>query len=166
MTRNPRNLSEPVHFITDHNLGKLAKWLRLFGFDTLYHVGKTNRDIWNRALAEKRIVLTRKKNLHYYNKDVETILITTEDLADQLGEVFKKLGQVVQEEHVLKICSDCNHLLQKVEKRAVADRVPAYILETQEVFYLCGRCTRIYWRGSHVERIEKILKRHSPMDRP
>jgi len=165
MTRNPRNLSEPVRFITDHNLGKLAKWLRLFGFDTRCHAGKTNRDIWNLALAEKRIVLTRK-NLHYYNKDVETVLITTENWEDQLNEIFTQLALTIQEENILKICSGCNHPLKRVGKQEIADRVPAYILETQDVFYFCEICTRVYWRGSHVEQIEKILRRRNLMGLP
>jgi len=166
MTRNPRNLSEPVRFITDHNLGKLAKWLRLLGFDTRCHAGKTNRDIWNRALAEKRIVLTRKKNLHYYNKDVETVLITTEDLEDQLGEVFTKLALTIQQNHFLKICSVCNQWLKKVDRQEVQDQVPAYILETHQAFYICETCKKIYWRGTHVEQIEKILRQRNLMDRP
>jgi len=166
MTKSPRSLSEPVRFITDHNLGKLAKWLRLLGFDTLYHVGKTDRDIWNRALAEKRIVLTRKNFHHYDDKDVETVLIKTDDWEDQLAEVFSKLSLTIQQDHVLKICSVCNHGLKKIGRAEVGDMVPSYILETHQEFYFCGTCKKIYWRGTHVEQIEKILRQRNLMDRP
>jgi len=166
MTKSPRSLSEPVRFITDHNLGKLAKWLRFLGYDTLCHAGKTTKDLWNRAFAEHRVVLTRKKDLHYDKENIETILITNDDWEDQLGEVFSKLALTIQEEHLLKRCSVCNHGLKKVDKGELGDQVPSYILETHQEFYFCEICKKVYWRGTHVEQIEKILRQRNPTDRP
>lgn len=166
MTRSPGNPSEPLRFITDHNLGKLAKWLRLLGYDTLFYEGKTNKDLWNRAFEEKRIVLTRKKNLRYYPEKVKTVLVVPETLEAQLTELFTILALKPKEETFLKLCSICNHVLQQVEKKEVLDLVPSYILESQNQFYLCSVCEKVYWRGSHAAQIIKTLRQRNLKDLP
>ena len=166
MIKNLRNLSEPVRFITDHNLGKLAKWLRLLGYDTLCHEGKTNKDLWNRALKDNRIVLTRKKNLQYYPEKVETLLIVAEGFEEQLATLFAMLDLKPREEDLFRFCSICNNTLRQVERKEIIDQVPSYIIESQNQFYLCSVCAKIYWRGSHVEQMRKFLKQRNLTDHP
>lgn len=98
MIKKLRNHSEPIRFIADHSLSKLAKWLRLIGYDTLCHEGKTDKVIWNRALKDKRIVLTCKWNLQYYAAEVETMIIGTQGVEAQLSAVLDKLRSKPQEE--------------------------------------------------------------------
>jgi uncharacterized protein len=166
MIRNPRIHSEPVRFITDHNLSKLAKWLRLLGYDTLCHEGKTNKDLWNRALKENRIVITRKKHLPHYQTKVETVIVAAEGTETQLAELFLLLSLRPQEEVFLKFCTICNTSLRHIDKKEIMDRVPSYILESHHQFYLCPVCKKVYWQGSHVEHIKKTLKHHNLMDLP
>jgi uncharacterized protein with PIN domain len=166
MTINPRNLSEKIKFITDHNLGKLAKWLRLIGYDTVCQEGKTARPLWEKALHENRIVLTRKKHLRYFPQEITTIIVGGERVEDQLAFIRTTLGLNPSDDQVFKRCSICNSSLNEVDKETVHDQVPPYVLENNDRFYQCPDCLRIYWPGSHVENIRKALKRHSPMDRP
>jgi uncharacterized protein len=166
MIKKLRNHSESVRFITDHNLGKLAKWLRLLGYDTLCYEGKTDKDLWNRALQEKRVVLTRKKNLQYFPAEVETMIMEMEGIEAQLSEVLDKLPMKPQEEVLFKICTNCNSTLRQVDKSEVSDLVPPYILKIQDQFYLCSVCSKVYWCGSHVAHIKRTLMMHNLMDRP
>jgi hypothetical protein len=166
MIKNQRNLSEPVRFITDHNLGRLAKWLRLLGYDTLCHEGKTNQELWNRALKDQRIVVKKKKTLQYFPNEIETIILGAEDLEGQLAELFEKLSIKPQEAVFLNICAICNSRLKQADRRQIADFVPTYIQEHNDHFSLCPVCSKIYWRGSHVEHIKKILRMHNLMDHP
>jgi hypothetical protein len=166
MTRNPKNHSEPVKFITDHNLGKLAKWLRLLGYDTICHGGKADRSFWRRARGDRRVLLTRRKNLQYYPGEVETVVLEEETLDGQLSELLDKFPVGPEREHFFRYCSVCNVRLRRIVKNDVLDRVPPYVLETQDHFYLCPSCSRIYWPGSHVDRIKENLRKHNLMDLP
>lgn len=166
MIKNQRNLSDPIRFITDHNLGKLAKWLRLLGYDTLCHEGKSNKALWSRALKDNRIVLTRKKNLQYYPKEVETLRIAAEGFEEQLAMLFAMLDLKPGEGDLFKYCSICNNTLEQVERKAIIHQVPSYILETHHHFYLCSVCAKVYWRGSHVAQMRKFLKQRNLTDHP
>ncbi|MBN1547096.1 MAG: Mut7-C RNAse domain-containing protein [Syntrophaceae bacterium] len=166
MIKNPRNHSESPTFITDHNLGKLAKWLRLIGYDTVCQEGKTKKSLWERALRENRIVLTRKKNLRYYPEKITTIVIEDNRVELQLALLRAKLDLNPSDDQSFKICSVCNSRLAEVEKKLLTDRVPPYVLEIHDRFYECPICLRVYWPGSHVERIKEIIRQHSLKDHP
>lgn len=166
MTRNPKNHSEPIKFITDHNLGKLAKWLRLIGYDTICHAGKTDRALWKRARQDARVLVTRRKDFQFYPAEVRTVVLEEEKVDGQISELLDKLEIEPEKEKFFRCCAVCNVRLKQIGKNDALDRVPPYILETQEHFYFCPSCLRVYWRGSHVDHIRETLRKHNLTDLP
>jgi len=121
-----------MRFTADRMLGKLAKKLRLLGIDTEYFKNVDEEAILKFCKEEGRILLTRDKEL--YEKALKNSKPYTR-------------------------CSICNAPLVKVEKEAVKGKVPEYVYLTQDEFYECPKCHRIYWRGTHVEHMEEELRR-------
>jgi len=143
-----------VKFVVDHMLGKLAKYLRFMGYDTYYPTGRMSDDeIMEIARKEGRILLTRDKELA---KRSGGIYIESENYEEQLKFVINRFH--LNTDSLLSRCSICNVPLVKVDKREIKDKVPEYVYEHQDDFYMCPKCGRIYWYGSHTERIEKKIR--------
>jgi len=143
-----------VKFVVDHMLGKLAKYLRFMGYDTYYPTGRMSDDeIMEIARKEGRILLTRDKELA---KRSGGIYIKSENYEEQLKFVINRFH--LNTDSLLSRCSICNVPLVKVGKREIKDKVPEYVYEHQDEFYMCPKCGRIYWYGSHTERIERKIR--------
>jgi len=143
-----------VKFVVDHMLGKLAKYLRFMGYDTYYPTGRMSDDeIMEIARKEGRILLTRDKELA---KRSGGIYVESENYEEQLKFVINRFH--LNTDSLLSRCSICNVPLVKVDKREIKDKVPEYVYEHQDEFYMCPKCGRIYWYGSHTERIEKKIR--------
>jgi len=163
-----------MKFLADEMLGQLAKWLRVLGYDTLYHQHLDDNELVRLARAQGRLILTRDTKLTH-RRGVRCLFIKSELVEEQLPQVLDDLGLAL--DNPFSRCSVCNAPLEEIEKSAVKERVPPYVFRTQERFKLCPQCGRIYWRGTHwdrmKERIEgletissaKILTRHSPKDK-
>ncbi len=137
-------------------LGKLAKWLRLLGYDTTYNPAWDDPTIVRLARAEGRVVLTRDRELAA-RRGVRALLVAGDQLEQQMA-------QIVNELHLPpglagSRCSVCNALLEPIAKSDVAGRVPPYVLRTQEVFRRCPRCDKIYWPGGHWARMQPVMSR-------
>jgi len=145
----------PPRLLADCMLGRLAKWLRLLGYDTAYENDAADHELARRARAENRILLTRDHQLSE-RRGLETVLIHSQELGEQVKEVRDALGP--PEDPSLSRCSLCNVALEDVAAEDVTDRVPQYVLETHTAFRHCPECGRIYWSGSHVERMEEQLE--------
>lgn len=139
-------------------LGSLAKWLRIFGFDTLYPDATTDDDlILQLAKHEKRLLISRDKELIIRGKKVklEVLEIQTTDLHEQLAQVLTHIQ--IDCTQVLTRCTLCNTPLLSVEKKAVKTHVPSKVFETRDQFWYCAVCNKYYWMGTHYENmIEKI----------
>ena len=143
-----------MKFLADHMLGKLAKYLRFMGYDTFYPSGKmSDSEILEIANREGRILLTRDKELARRGG----VYIESENYEEQLKFVISKFH--LSAEALLSRCSVCNTPLIKVEKEKIKDKVPEYVYEHNEEFYLCPTCGRVYWYGTHTERIEREIKK-------
>ena len=143
-----------MKFLADHMLGKLAKYLRFMGYDTFYPRGDMSDDaIIEIAEREGRIILTRDKELAARSNGV---YIESDDYREQLRFLAKKFG--LSDENMLTRCSVCNEPLVPVDKEKICDRIPEYVYEHHDEFYLCPRCNRVYWYGSHTERIEREIR--------
>lgn len=143
-------------FIVDVNLGKLAAKLRLLGFDTLYRNDFIDSEIVEVSLREQRIILTRDKGLLKYRAATHGYWVRSDDPKRQLQEVVQRL-QLKNGFHPFTRCSDCNALLQPVDKALVKARLPDDTWQSVEDFMLCTGCNKIYWRGSHYDRICKLI---------
>jgi uncharacterized protein with PIN domain len=147
----PKPLRE-TRFVVDVHLGKLARKLRLLGFDTIFSNDLTDHDIVECAVREHRIILTRDKDLLKHKAVTHGYWVRHEDPEAQVREVVERL----QLEHCFQPftrCSQCNERLHPVDKALLLDRVSHETLHLFDDFMECDRCQKIYWQGSHYERI-------------
>ncbi len=150
------NASE-IRFVADRMLGRLARMLRLLGYDTLYDAAITPRDLEETARQSGRVALTRGA-AHKRFPNVSTIFSVKSDNApEQLREVARRF-ELDTNQGLWSRCTLCNGNIETVEKAAVAALVPPKVFEVYEEFYRCAACHHIYWQGSHVTRILKNLK--------
>jgi len=146
-----------MKFIPDGMLGSLARWLRLLGFDTEYFSGKDKYFLAYNARKESRIVLTRDRQFVLLNPEISTF-IQSEDLCHQLKEVKDKLNLSFDAHLFFSRCNICNHVLQPKSASEVIGIVPEYVAKTQKHFSYCNICGRIYWQGTHWQRILDFIK--------
>ena len=136
-------------------LGRLAKWMRLVGLDTLYYNNPGDPSILHKALEEGRTILTRSsKHANYKN----SILVESEILDEQLDQV----KEIIEITSPLSRCPLCNTQLTGVNKEEIKKDVPEYIYKVHNDFKRCAYCGRIYWKGTHykeiMRKINEILK--------
>ena len=148
-------------FIVDLNVGKLAKRLRMSGYDTLFIKVLDNNEIIRVALEEERILLTKdtgimKRRVVFTGK-VVAILIESDNVREQLRQVVQAL-QLAPVPHPFSLCMECNEALTSREKEEVCDLVPPYVFKTQEHYMQCPNCLRVYWRGTHWQGMQQELE--------
>jgi len=147
-----------MKFLCDQMLGTLAKWLRICGFDTYYakrHM--KDKELIEIAKKENRVLVTRDKELVYNCKRelVKSMKIETKDLDEQIKDVLKNAD--IDKKLVLTRCSICNNQLEKILKKDVREKVPEKVFENNNEFLYCKRCDKIYWKGTHYEKmLDKI----------
>jgi len=145
-----------MKFLVDSMLGRLAKWLRILGYDTLYFPSLDDNDLVRIARAEGRMVLTRDREM-VRRRGIDSLLIESDDFREQIRQLLHDLNLSL--EGSFSRCSVCNSPLRRVSKEAVQERVPPYVFQTQERFSLCPQCGKIYWRGTHWQRMRERLRR-------
>jgi len=142
--------------LVDGMLGRLAKWLRILGYDTAYDSRLDDNELVRRARAEGRWLLTRDGELAG-RRGVHSLLIDSGHLASQLAQVRSELGQA--KGGPFSRCPVCNTRLEKVSPEDIKSRVPKFILRIHRRFRRCPSCDRIYWPGSHWKRMRKRVLR-------
>ncbi len=141
-----------TRFIADVMLGKLATWLRLLGCDVEYLPKISDDDLVERAFRTGRVILTRDTELIRRRKVRDNhFFVQGNDFRDQLRQVAKRFS-IVPFGRILTRCLRCNETLMVIDRSEVRDRVPPYVFETQRDFRTCGRCGRVYWRGTHRDK--------------
>ncbi|MCM8817561.1 MAG: Mut7-C RNAse domain-containing protein [Candidatus Omnitrophica bacterium] len=150
-------MDESIKFIADGMLGRLARWLRLIGYDTEYFSGKDKYFLAYKARNEKRIVLTRDRKFVLQHKSI-SILIESENLLSQLKEVKRKLNLSFNRDRFFSLCSICNQPLEPKNLSDVVNQVPPYVAKTQKNFSQCKKCGRIYWQATHWEKMLNFIK--------
>jgi len=145
-----------IHFAVDRMLGRLARMLRLLGYDTEYSPQMTSAQLQEAARRGERVVLTRGRAEKRFPDLTHVLSVKSENAPEQLREVVSHFDLDVRS-GLWTRCTLCNAPIENVEKTAVSDRVPPKVAEVYEDFYRCTGCGHIYWRGSHVERILKNL---------
>ncbi|MGQ9523945.1 MAG: Mut7-C RNAse domain-containing protein [Armatimonadota bacterium] len=125
----------------------------MLGFDVLYYSSIDDDVLVCRALREGRVILTRDTDIAF-RKDVEAcIYITSDRTVEQVRQVISELGLKINVAHLSPRCALCNEPLEEVDKESVRGQVPPYTYSVQQRFRKCSVCGRIYWHGSHVERV-------------
>lgn len=145
-----------MKFVADKMLGKLAKWLRILGFDTLYLDHPSLPEIMERV-AEGRIFLTRNRKVFQHVPGA--VFISSDDWKAQLEELVERGCVEAGEARWFTRCILCNELLIGVSKEEVDRSVPEYIRQTAPSFARCPLCGKIYWPGSHLARMKERIGR-------
>ena len=154
----PMNRFDDICFTAEATLGKLAKWLRLLGFDTVYDVkdaGKQGIDTDDK----RRILLTRTQRIHARNTGGKCVFVACNDPFEQLKEVLQTLDIVADDIRPFSRCIRCNSLTCPVDRETARGHVPDYVWETHVSFRICSLCRRFYWPGSHIRRTQNIINR-------
>jgi len=147
-----------MRFLADAMLGRLARWLRLLGFDTAYDPGVSDEEIARRSLVEGRHVLTRDRALPEEWTVARCTVLDTDDVEAQLRQILERYrleGRI----RLFTRCVRCNGSLRPASSEEVRPLVPPRVAQLHDVFVRCAHCGRIYWEGSHTRRIRARLAR-------
>jgi len=149
-------------FIVDSNVGKLAKWLRMMGYDAVFFNGSDDSHLVAKALAEDRIILTRDTQIMkrgvITSGRLKAILINDDEPESQIRQVIDTLNLDCHFKP-FTLCLECNQPLEDRSKDQVKDHVPPYVFKTQDQYMKCPACRRIYWRGTHWQAMTKELSK-------
>ena len=153
--------SELLKFIADAMLGRLARWLRILGYDVSYESSISDNDLIARAIREHRIILTMDRKLTERESARDSMLIKSPSYKEQLKQVITHYN-IDYKSGIFTRCLVCNRLLEPVAKEKIKDKVPPYVYSTQDEFDICPQCGRIYWSGTHRAKmlgmLDEILK--------
>jgi uncharacterized protein with PIN domain len=150
-----------ITFIVDSNAGKLARWLRMMGYDALFFNDIEDGRLVDMAMKEGRVVVTRDtqiaKRRVATNGSLRVILTRDDDPRRQLLQVMKELSLDCRQTQFTR-CLECNRRLKPRSKEEVKDLVPPYVFSTQAQYMQCPSCNRVYWQGTHWQRMKNDLE--------
>lgn len=147
-------------FIVDINAGKLARWLRMMGYDTVLFDHGDDARLIKIALTGNRVVVTR--DTHIMERRVITggrlraVLVSGDEPERQIRQVMDNLG-LDAAPGPFSLCLECNEPLLERRKEDVAGLVPPYVFKTQDEFVQCPICHRVYWKGTHWQAMTRRL---------
>lgn len=146
-------------FIVDTNVGKLARWLRVMGYDALFINDMDDEGLITIGLREKRVLLTKDTQIMLRrvvtSGKLKALLIRDDDLKAQLRQVVEAMNLNLRRQFT--VCLECNESLLPRTKEEVRDVVPPYVFQTQCQYLQCPACHRVYWRGTHWQRMKREL---------
>lgn len=152
----PRPL-RTVRFVADVHLGTLARYLRMIGFDTVYDRDLSDEEIVRIARTGGRIILTRDRGLLRHCSVTHGYFIRNTNPQYQLREVVEQLHLAGQMAPFTR-CMRCNGVVEPVDKSHVTGSVPEAIRQSFESFTRCADCARVYWEGSHFDRMSRLVE--------
>ena len=148
-----------VIFFVDAMLGNLAKKLRLLGFDSLYSSNIEDEELLKIAREENRVIVTKDTPLFEKARKgkISSILVSGEDEIKQICKINDEfnLGKLLVSGNTSR-CPVCNGELNSIEKNNVITKVPKGVLETMDNFWICVKCQKIYWEGTHIKNLQRF----------
>jgi hypothetical protein len=147
-----------VRFAADKMLGRLARWLRAIGQDVTYGPHLSGPTLVRAARREGRVVLTRDTRLARHRDLPPNLFITSDRFREQLRQVIEAF-HLEPPVRLFSRCLDCNRELVEAERSSVRPRVPPYVWATQERFFTCPRCHRVFWDATHLDQMRRELER-------
>jgi hypothetical protein len=148
--------SEP-RFLLDCHLGRLTAHLRMLGFDCLYQNDYDDSQMAEIARGNERILLTRDRRLLMRKVIAQGYCLRSLDPLEQLTEVMDRF-ELTNKIHPFHRCLRCNHPLEAIEKEAIRERLEPLTKKYFDEFRICPACGQIYWKGSHYERMQKLIE--------
>jgi uncharacterized protein with PIN domain len=147
-------------FIADVMLGRLAKWLRIAGFDVLYSNKYTDNELVEISNREGRVLLSRDTRLLVRKSVKEFIFLESQNVQVQIKQVFNAM-HVFDLSLSLTRCLSCNEALVETARVSVREKVPPFVYKTQSRFKSCPKCGKIFWAGTHrnavIQTLEKLV---------
>lgn len=155
----PEEPTSPRRFLADAMLGRLARWLRALGYDTVFEPDIRDRDAVRTALEEDRTLLTRDRRMAQEWRVKGIVVLQADDPEDQLRELAVRVRLEVRPARLFTRCLRCNTLLEPISLAEVEARIPPRIRENNREFRCCPSCDRIFWEGSHTRRMRRRFGR-------
>ncbi len=146
-----------VRFAADATVGRLAKWLRILGYDTALYGERADGVFLLSAGREGRVALTRVRALAARQYQGRLLVVRADKLEDQLMEVFDAFGLKADPDRFFRLCLRCNEPLEAMRHEDAEGLVPVYVFENQRNFRRCPACRSVYWPGTHGEHARSGL---------
>lgn len=147
-----------MKFACDIMLGALAKWLRVSGHDVFYSSSIDRSGLFRVAREEGRVILTRAGTFHELKEIPPYRVIDSEFVEEQLRQVYEIFPELDPWRDMFSRCVECNAILEAVEKSSIEESLPPLVKEHMKEFHRCPSCGRLYWPGTHVDRMKTFLK--------
>ena len=147
-----------LRFVVDANLGKLARYMRMLGFDALYDNHFPDQEIIRISSEENRVILTRDLGILKNSAVTRGYYLRSQDPREQLQEMTRRFD-LISNIKPFSRCMECNGELGRVEKHMILEHLDKETREIFNEFYLCDSCGKVYWKGSHYERMLEMIDR-------
>lgn len=160
MTADPSSgpVAPAPRFLADRMVGKLARWLRILGYDTVYLPQLSPAGVMREGRRQSRLILTRDTRLLRRKDAPPFVFVQSDRFREQLQQVVDTL-HLDPLRALFTRCAECNRTLEEVAKDQVRDRVPEYVWQTQNEFRRCPGCHRVYWGATHRDHVLAELQR-------
>ena len=159
----PKPLRKPK-FVADVHLGRLTKYLRMMGFDVYYKNNLDDEEIINISIKERRAILTKDRGILKRNEVTRGYWVRSIKVEEQVKEVIQRFD-LQKEMKEFSRCLECNDLLKSIKKETIIKQLPLKVAQTQNEFYQCPSCKKIYWKGTHQQRMLKFVQLLQNIDR-
>jgi len=133
------------------------KWLRILGIDAAYYPDISDKELIDRSIAERRILLTRDRKLEHRKEIESSLLIESDNPLEQLKQVMEHFASSGLKANLFSRCLECNIPICNINKEEVKDKVPPYVYKTHENFACCPKCQRTFWQGTHLTNVMKKI---------
>jgi len=143
-------------FMVDTMCGRLSRWLRIMGYDTLWASERDRHRMIARCFKESRTLITRCFR-YAKTKGLQTVILRTDQLSGQVHQLVEELHLILDKDRFFERCGFCNVIVETIDKNSVISAVPPYVYEVHQQFYRCPNCLRFYWNGTHKPHFEKQL---------
>jgi len=148
-----------MKFIVDRTLGKMAKWLRILGYDTTYWASADLDGLLHKAHDEARILVTKDSRLYRKKGGLRAVHVREDNPFLQLREVVQHFQLPIHDENLFSRCLHCNVPLEEVNRDDVREEVPDYVFHMHQEFSRCPSCRKVYWMGTHHDHMTMVVKR-------
>ena len=145
-------------FVLDVHLGTLAKYMRMFGFDSLYSNKFTDEDLIKISLKESRTILTRDIGILKHSIVSRGYFVRNTKPEIQIEEIIKRFD-LYSNINKLSRCLECNSPLEIISKEKIFERLPPKVRACKDVFFICKKCDKIYWQGSHFNNMNVMMNK-------
>ncbi len=161
----PQKEGSPPAFICDSHLGRLARLLRLLGFDTLWRLDWTEPAIVRLVVNGRRVALSRSRSL-LTRRELRGSLLITSDQPDEQAAQVVRVFDLASDVQLWGRCTRCNGLIRPVDKDTVAQRIPPKTARWLDEYHLCVDCDQLYWQGTHTAALTAHVANIIRMSRP